>query len=50
VTGEEKQVTIPDVDVSVEPEERTITVPDVDVKSPDENRQEEAAENEDPNR
>ena len=36
--------------MDVSPEERTITVPDVDVKSPDQNRQEEAAENEDPNR
>lgn len=47
VTGEERQVTVPDVDVTTE--ERTVTLPDVDVKSPEENRQEEAAEGEDPN-
>ena len=47
VTGQERQVTVPDVDVSTQ--ERTVTVPDVNVTSPDENRQEEAAEGEDPN-
>jgi hypothetical protein len=50
VTGRETEVTVPDVDVDVKGEQRTITVPDVDVKSPDQNRQEEAAEGEDPNR
>ena len=47
VTPEERPVTVPDVDVSTQ--ERTVTVPDVDVTSPDQNRQEEAAEGEDPN-
>jgi hypothetical protein len=50
VTTKPTDVTVPDVDVDVKAEERTINLPDVDVKSPDENRQEEAAEGEDPNR
>jgi uncharacterized lipoprotein len=44
----ETDVTVPDIDVTTE--ERTITVPDIDVRSPEENREEEAAEGEDPNR
>jgi hypothetical protein len=48
VTTKPQDITVPDVDVSTR--ETTVQVPDVDVKSPDQNREEEANEGEDPNR
>lgn len=45
-----KDITVPDVDVDVKGRETTVQVPDVDVVPPEQNRREEAAEGEDPNR